>query len=226
MKRRLARLAVATALVVAAVARGSISAPRGPVGGVEVVVDGEAVWVHPDGRSVDAVLLAAGHPLLGVGLQVPPGEYLVRRGDGWAIEASAQPLPLGAQVDLNRVPVATLLGLPGIGPSRAAALVGARPFRSTEDIVHARGVGPAALAKLEGLVSVQEGAFKPLAPPIDVNCASETTLLGLPRVGPVLARRIVAARPFSSLDGLVHVKGIGPATLDRLRSTATAGRCP
>jgi len=51
--------------------------------------------------------------------------------------------------------------------------------------------------------------------PIDPDVATEAELDRLPRVGPALARRIVANRdsfgPFGSLDELQRVRGIGPA---------------
>lgn len=51
--------------------------------------------------------------------------------------------------------------------------------------------------------------------PIDPDVATEEELDRLPRVGPALARRIVANRdsfgPFGSLEELQRVKGIGPA---------------
>jgi hypothetical protein len=46
--------------------------------------------------------------------------------------------------------------------------------------------------------------------PVDINTASLEELKGLPGVGPSLARRIVAARPYQSLRDLVMVDGIGP----------------
>jgi competence protein ComEA len=58
---------------------------------------------------------------------------------------------------------------------------------------------------------------------INVNTADETELTRLPGVGPALARRIVEARqqrPFQSLEDLLEVKGIGPATLSRFRGRA------
>ncbi len=50
-----------------------------------------------------------------------------------------------------------------------------------------------------------------------LNAASLAQLEALPRVGPVLAARIVAGRPYRSLADLDRVKGIGPATLALLR---------
>jgi len=57
--------------------------------------------------------------------------------------------------------------------------------------------------------------------PLDVNLASAAELERLPGVGPALAARIVEARtrdgPFGSVDDLLRVRGVGGATLERLR---------
>jgi competence ComEA-like helix-hairpin-helix protein len=61
---------------------------------------------------------------------------------------------------------------------------------------------------------------------IDLNTASEAELTLLPRIGPALAARIAAHReargPFSSVDALIEVKGIGPKTLELIRPMAEA----
>jgi DNA uptake protein ComE-like DNA-binding protein len=43
-------------------------------------------------------------------------------------------------------------------------------------------------------------------------------------VGPALAARIVAARPFADVDELRHVKGVRRTTLERLRRYLIADR--
>ena len=57
---------------------------------------------------------------------------------------------------------------------------------------------------------------------IDVNLASAAELERVPGVGPALAARIVDARardgPFGSIDDLRRVRGVGAATLERLRT--------
>ena len=59
------------------------------------------------------------------------------------------------------------------------------------------------------------------AGPIDLNRASAAELTRLPGIGPVLAARIVAARdshgPFTSVDELRRVSGVGPSKLAAFR---------
>lgn len=52
---------------------------------------------------------------------------------------------------------------------------------------------------------------------VDPNTADLTELQALPGVGPALAARIAAARPFRDAEDLRRVAGIGPAALDALR---------
>lgn len=52
---------------------------------------------------------------------------------------------------------------------------------------------------------------------VRLNQADPRELQTLPGIGPALARRIVAARPFARIDDLLGVPGIGPKTLERLR---------
>lgn len=61
----------------------------------------------------------------------------------------------------------------------------------------------------------------PAVSPVNINTATVAELEQLPRVGPVLAARIVAYRDangrFANVEGLTGVKGVGPAMLERLR---------
>lgn len=63
------------------------------------------------------------------------------------------------------------------------------------------------------------------SPSIDLNQADSATLQQLTGIGPHLAARIVNHRekngPFSQMEDLKQVHGIGPATLERLRVVAT-----
>ena len=61
---------------------------------------------------------------------------------------------------------------------------------------------------------------------IDINKASETELQSIHSIGPVLAGRIIAARPYKNVDELLNVKGIGPVTLEKIRPYITVEQQP
>lgn len=144
-----------------------------------------------------------------------------------AEERASRPLAPGERLDPNRAPVEELRRLPGVGPARAEAIVAARsaePFRIAEDLVRVRGIGPASLDRLRPhLVLEGESAdrARPGGLPLDLNRADSLALLRLPGIGPSRARQIVRTRErlggFGSVEDLLEVPGIGPATLERLR---------
>lgn len=61
--------------------------------------------------------------------------------------------------------------------------------------------------------------------PVDVDRATASELEVLPRIGPALAKRIVADReangPFGSIEGFQRVRGVGPAMAAALSGTVT-----
>lgn len=99
-------------------------------------------------------------------------------------------------------------------------------------IDHWRRTNPGVVERLETLDRREPGvaaarrrtAPAPPAAPLDVNRASEWELARLPGVGPALAARIVAARPFDEVDDLRRVRGLRPAALERLRPFVTIER--
>jgi len=165
-----------------------------------------------------------------------------------ADEQARRDAPLGTAelVDLTQADEVELDRLPGIGPSTARAIVLAREggmvFRSPEDLLAVRGIGPATLERIRGFISAPS-AGAPSAPrrraavgsvsdgasrgPVDLNAADLEALISLPGIGPAIAERILVARreqPFTSVEDLARVRGIGPATVERLRPLASVGR--
>ncbi len=78
------------------------------------------------------------------------------------------------------------------------------------------------------LVSASHALAASLPSKVNINHATAAELAeALPGIGPVKAARIVDHRvtvgPFDSVDALLDVKGIGPATLGKLRHLMTVG---
>jgi competence protein ComEA len=107
---------------------------------------------------------------IGPGLLAALGPHLAFSGPSTAAAhppiTSTQPRapdepPAAAVVDLNTADFATLDGLPGVGPSRARAIVQYRetngPFHAVQELARVPGFGPAALARLEG--RIRAGGF-------------------------------------------------------------------
>lgn len=85
---------------------------------------------------------------------------------GWcaAGNAFAQKKPPSRPVDLNTATVAQLEKVPGIGPSRARAIVNLREksgaFERVEDLLVIRGINKARLDKMRPYISVEPPAGK------------------------------------------------------------------
>jgi competence ComEA-like helix-hairpin-helix protein len=52
---------------------------------------------------------------------------------------------------------------------------------------------------------------------VDINTATEKEMRMIPGIGPVMAARIIAARPFRSADELKKVSGIGDKRYAQIR---------
>ncbi|MCB9612953.1 MAG: helix-hairpin-helix domain-containing protein [Sandaracinus sp.] len=73
--------------------------------------------------------------------------------------------PNATQLDLNTATEAQLVDLPGIGPSKARAILAYReqhPFRRVEDLMRVRGIGRGTFRQLRPLVTV--GGTRPATP--------------------------------------------------------------
>jgi competence protein ComEA len=127
----------------------------------KIVADREARGPFGGPAGLDRV------PGVGPGLLAALGPHLAFSGPSVAgpilpitsTQQGAQAQPEGAPaVDLNTADVTMLDALPGVGPGRAKAIVGYReangPFHAVQDLARVPGIGPAALARLQGRVRV------------------------------------------------------------------------
>ena len=62
---------------------------------------------------------------------------------------------------------------------------------------------------------------RPSDPPLDLNRASSRQLQHIPRIGPVTAAKIIAGRPYQSVQELLKIPGIGPKTLEAITPYVT-----
>ncbi|MGP9536810.1 helix-hairpin-helix domain-containing protein [Brachybacterium sp. AOP43-C2-M15] len=139
-------------------------------------------------------------------------------------------LPAGSRVDDALEAVG--------GPTQEADLTAvnlARPLADGEQIhVPVPGEAPPPLAGPDAGEEAAPGSAEggasgdgqgDRAGTIDLNAASAAELEELPGVGPAIAQRIVEHRerngPFTAVEGLLEVSGIGPATLEKMRDRAT-----
>ena len=59
---------------------------------------------------------------------------------------------------------------------------------------------------------------------LDLNTASKKELQSIKGIGPVLVERIIAGRPYRTVDDLLKVKGIGPKTFEKIRPYFVIGK--
>lgn len=215
---------------------------------------GPVVWVEA-GKSWDAAALdvsgarGAGESTTSqarTGTRTPPAPS--PRQDIQEIDSGQTAKPSLA-IDLNAANREELQLLPGIGPVKAEAILAHRTemggFRTVQQLLEVKGIGPKTLEGLRPLVRIGSEPFAPKAIevsrrspsndlahlsvniedreiPVDVNRASSQELQTLKGIGPVLAERIIQSRlkaPFRSVDELRRVRGIGPKTLEGLRDS-------
>jgi competence protein ComEA len=56
---------------------------------------------------------------------------------------------------------------------------------------------------------------------VNRNTATPAAREALPGIGPALAQRIIAGRPYAAVEDLDRVQGIGPATMAPIRGRVT-----
>ncbi|MDX2381971.1 MAG: helix-hairpin-helix domain-containing protein [Acidimicrobiia bacterium] len=170
-----AGLPMATSTPPSSVAEPAVASAADQDGSVSVHVAGAVgrpgVYELDSGARVEAAIAAAGGAvgdadpnalnlaaelIDGTRVYVPViGEPLPDDAGGAGVDGSA-PLAAGP-VDLNRATIAELDALPGIGPATASVIVTDRemngPFLTVDELTRVRGIGPAKLEALAGLVT-------------------------------------------------------------------------
>ena len=105
---------------------------------------------------------------------------------------------------------------------------GLYPFRqedSLDDLIKAAGGLQAGADLTQVSLTIPDAALGSRPQRIDINRAEAWLLTALPGIGDTHARDIIAYReqngPFRTITDLLKVKGIGPATLDKIKDMIT-----
>jgi competence protein ComEA len=138
-------------------------------------------------------------------------------------------------VNINNATQAELEAVKGVGPATAKKIIDNRPYTSLDDLKKA-GLSAKKISSMKSSLTVSEAAA-PVAPvakakepkaaeaaavgPVDLNTADQKALEALPGIGPAMAKKIMAARPFNSVDDLRKVKGLSKAKMAALKDKVT-----
>ena len=141
-----------------------------------------------------------------------------------------RPLAPGEKIDLDKASVDDIARLPRVGRTLAKTIKADRDargaFGSLEGLDRVSGVGSGLLAVLAPHVVFSGRPAAESSIPhrsININAADSAAFERLAGIGPYMAGRIVAYRnrhgSFGSVDDLLKVGGIGPATLAKVRES-------
>jgi competence protein ComEA len=136
---------------------------------------------------------------------------------GWVRRPGVYELPEGSRV-IDAVEVA---GGPRTG-AELGALNLAAPLSDGQQVLVAKQAAPAGAGALPTAPGASPAGSAPL---VNVNTAAAEELETLPGIGEVLAATIIAYReengPFTAVDQLLDVSGIGEVTLEEIRDLVT-----
>jgi len=150
-----------------------------------------------------------------------------------------------ALIDINSASADELMSLNGVGEATAKKIIAGRPYASVDDLAKA-GVSKSTITKIRSQVTVgaapkttkaatqpakSTAAAKPekktkeepkTSASVDLNQASEKELEELPGVGTATAKKIIAGRPYASVDDLAKA-GVSKSTITKIRPQVTVG---
>ncbi len=151
---------------------------------------------------------------------------------------------IGKRIDLNTATAKQLEELPGIGAALSKKIIDNRPYKSVDDLSKA-GITSAELRRISPMVTVNASMSQSLSKDIktegkqprsekdakssdkdakpaliNLNTATAAQLETLPGIGTASAKKIMAARPYKSVDDLTKSK-IAAATITKIKPLVT-----
>src|SRR5262249_39226987 len=149
------------------------------------------------------------------------------------------------KIDINSASADELMSLNGVGEATAKKIIAGRPYASVDDLAKA-GVSKSTITKIRSQVTVGTASktTQAAAPPakaraaektekksqqdaqtidnIDMNSACAEELMELNGVGEATAKKIIAGRPYASVDDLAKA-GVSKSTITKIRPQVTVG---
>jgi competence protein ComEA len=142
-------------------------------------------------------------------------------------------------VDINTATQQQLKAVKGVGVATAKKIIDNRPYKSLDELSKA-GLSARKIKALQPVLTAGKAAAAPApalkpgakkapgatpepaaAAPVDLNTADQAALEALPGIGPALAKKIMAARPFQSVDDLSRIKGLSKAKIKAIKDQVT-----
>ncbi|MCX5850113.1 MAG: helix-hairpin-helix domain-containing protein [Deltaproteobacteria bacterium] len=147
-------------------------------------------------------------------------------------------------VDINSASQKELEDVKGVGPATAKKIIAGRPYKSVDELSKA-GVSAKAVDSMKPFVTVGKAQTAPVAAAatkattavkekkseatkgvavglVDINNASQKELEALKGVGPASAKKIIAGRPYKSVDELSKA-GLNAKAVDSIKPFVTVG---
>ncbi len=115
-----------------------------------IVNQAESLW---DGVQVHVPTLAATTTATNLAPEPPSG--VSGSAAGVATNGAASGGQAGSLININNATVSELETLPGIGPSKAAAIIANRPYATVEDLDRVPGIGESTMDQVRALVTVR-----------------------------------------------------------------------
>ncbi len=142
------------------------------------------------------------------------------------------------KININNADVENLRKLPGIGQTKAQAIIDYREsvgeFKSLKELTEVKGIGEKTLEKMlpfletigdstEIIASIDSGSLKEVSGKININTASLSELILLPGIGEKRAQQIIRYREkaggFENEEDIMKVKGIGEGIFTKIKDT-------
>ena len=147
-------------------------------------------------------------------------------------------------IDINSASEKELEGIKGVGAATAKKIVANRPYKTVDELSKA-GLKPKAIEAMKPFVTVGKAQVAPVAAAatkasaavttkaaeaqktvgalVDINSASEKELEVIKGVGPATAKKIVANRPYKTVDELSKA-GLKPKAIEAMKPFVSVGK--